>query len=63
MLSMQRPPANLPCCPKCNWRMSNADLIPGMTFMSGRAFVCDRCGNAEFIAEGNDASMDIARAG
>ena len=61
MLKMQSPPAERPGCPKCGHRMSHANLIPGMVLIGRRAFVCERCGNAEFIAE-EVSPIHIARA-
>lgn len=51
MLKAQCPAAERPVCPKCGFSMGRARLIPGMSLIGARTFVCDRCGDIEYVRE------------
>ena len=49
MLHAKFPPAERPRCPKCGHHMEAADVIPGMSAIGSRTFLCAHCGNVDLI--------------
>ena len=44
------PPTERPACAQCGYPMARAELIPGLSQIAARTFVCRHCGNIDLIA-------------
>ena len=57
MLHSKFPPPERPRCPKCGYAMEAADVMPGMSVIGSRTFLCAQCGHVDVIP----AKVAIAR--
>ena len=49
MLHSKLPPPERPRCAKCGHYMEAADVMPGMSVIGARTFLCAHCGNVDLI--------------